>query len=76
MKTSSLIKKKNYRLCENLIKTHNSDTITLIENCHEIASRKLSFFNHTFRSIFLCVNIKQKNKKKMFKLKTITLGSN
>lgn len=69
MKTSSSIKKKkkkrNYRLCENLMKTHNSDTIALIEKiATKLRPKNFLSLIVLFARYFWCVNIKQTNKKK------------
>lgn len=57
------------------MKIRNSDTIALIENCHEIASKKLFFFNLKSLDILVC-KYQTNKKKKCLNLKTITLGSN
>lgn len=68
MKTSSSIKKKkkrNYRLCENLMKTHNSDMIALIEKiATKLRPKNFLFLIVLFARYFWCVNIKQTNKQK------------
>lgn len=45
------------------MKIRNSDTIALIENCHEIASKKLFFFNLKSLDILVCKYQTKKKKK-------------